>query len=120
MLSKILSWTALALSVVFAGLSLAGIFGGAALGGLGPTLILAAAGVALPKRTTIDSRKVDRERRVPIFMEWTRAGTCRTHIQAQRSPHPVGIQTPDELSDVVVHLRSPGSPALRMYAIRLS
>lgn len=45
MLSKILAWTALALSIVVAAVSLAGIFGGSALGGMGPTLILAGAGV---------------------------------------------------------------------------
>jgi len=46
MLSKILAWASLALTIVVAGLSLAGIFGGTALGGLGPTLILAAAAMA--------------------------------------------------------------------------
>jgi hypothetical protein len=45
MLSRILAWTSLALTVVVAGMSLAGVFGGSALGGLGPTLILAAAAV---------------------------------------------------------------------------
>lgn len=46
MLSRILAWLSLALSIVVAGLSLAGIFGGSALGGLGPTLVLAGAGLA--------------------------------------------------------------------------
>ena len=46
MLSKILAWSALVLTVLFAGVSLAGVFGGSALGGLGPTLILAGAGLA--------------------------------------------------------------------------
>ena len=45
MLSKILAWSALALTILFAGVSLAGVFGGSALGSLGPTLILA--GIAL-------------------------------------------------------------------------
>lgn len=45
MLSKILAWTALALSIVVALVSLAGIFGGSALGGVGPTLILVGAAV---------------------------------------------------------------------------
>lgn len=46
MLSKILAWSALVLTILFAGVSLAGVFGGSALGGLGPTLILAGAAVA--------------------------------------------------------------------------
>lgn len=46
MLSKILAWSALVLTIVFAGVSLAGIFGGSALGGLGPTLILAGCALA--------------------------------------------------------------------------
>lgn len=46
MLSKILAWSALVLTILFAGVSLAGVFGGSALGGLGPTLILAGAALA--------------------------------------------------------------------------
>ena len=46
MLSKILAWSALALTILVAGVSLAGVFGGSALGGLGPTLILAGAALA--------------------------------------------------------------------------
>ena len=46
MLSKILAWSARALTILFAGVSLAGVFGGSALGGLGPTLILAGAALA--------------------------------------------------------------------------
>lgn len=46
MLSKILAWTALGLSIVVAAVSLAGVFGGSALGGLAPTLILAGAAVS--------------------------------------------------------------------------
>ena len=46
MLSKILAWSALALTILFAAVSLAGVFGGSALGGLGPTLILAGAALA--------------------------------------------------------------------------
>lgn len=46
MLSKILAWSALALTILFAGVSLAGVFGGSALGGLGPTLILVGAALA--------------------------------------------------------------------------
>jgi hypothetical protein len=46
MLSKILAWSALALTILFAGVSLAGVFGGSALGGLAPTLILAGAALA--------------------------------------------------------------------------
>lgn len=46
MLSKILAWSSLVLTILFAGVSLAGVFGGSALGGLGPTLILVGAAVA--------------------------------------------------------------------------
>ena len=56
MLSKILAWSALALTILFAAVSLAGVFGGTALGGLGPTLILAGivmAGVAAVLATVV-------------------------------------------------------------------
>mgnify|MGYP006286089253 CR=1 FL=1 len=56
MLPKILAWSALVLTLLFAGVSLAGVFGGAALGGLGPTLILvgcALAGVAALLATVV-------------------------------------------------------------------
>lgn len=46
MLPKILAWSSLALTILFAAVSLAGVFGGTALGGLGPTLILAGAALA--------------------------------------------------------------------------
>lgn len=43
MLSTILAWATLVLSIVVAGLSLAGIFGGAAVAGLAPSLVLGGA-----------------------------------------------------------------------------
>lgn len=40
MLLKLLSWAALVITLLFAGVSLAGVFGGSALGGMAPSLVL--------------------------------------------------------------------------------
>jgi hypothetical protein len=40
MLMKVLAWSTLVTTLLFAGVSLAGVFGGSALGGMAPSLIL--------------------------------------------------------------------------------